>query len=264
MQSEGDVLAYLASATWDLIRTVVILATLSAAIFRALLDFGGRAFVQRWWTEQRLHSAAMATLNQGRASVADLYSLDHRQLCAQISAAAQFDLQQARVASPLLTALVGRACTDLPDPQSTESVACTRERLSQGAEREIDMLQAHLTQSMSRLTTDASIAISFGVISLLLALAGAPRYGQLVEVTGTLCLVQSAVALGDAHGASWFWVRWLRLLTPVFIVIALVLTFTPVIPVDVTPMLLAVIGGYSGGMLSPIFVAALARLYAPR
>src|SRR5215471_4871256 len=91
VQPESDVLGYLASATWDLIRSVVILGVLSAAIFRAILDFGGRATVQRWWIERWLSGATVDALNQGRSG-GDLYSLEYRQLCAQISAAAQFDL----------------------------------------------------------------------------------------------------------------------------------------------------------------------------
>jgi hypothetical protein len=263
VQSESDVLTYLASATWDLIRSVVILAVLSAAIFRAVLDFGGRAIVQRWWIERWLNSAAVEALNQEK-SAAGLYSLDYRQLCAQLSAATQFDLRERRTASPLLRAFVGpESVDDLQTLESTVSDARAQERLSQNVERQIDMLQAFLAQSMSRLTNDASVAISFGVISLLLALAS-PRYGELVGTTGILCLVQSVTAVADARIASSVWIRWLRLLIPALIVIALVLTLAPFIPVDLTPMLLVVISGYSGGMLSPIMLTALTRMSAQR
>jgi hypothetical protein len=264
VQSESDVLTYLASATWDLIRSVVILAVLSAAIFRAVLDFGGRALVQRWWIERWLEAAAVETLTQGKSG-AGIFSLDHRQLCAQISAAAQFDLHEKRTESLLLRAFVGpESIDDLHKLQSTESDARAQERLSQSVERQIDMFQAFLAQSMSQLTNDASIAISFGVISLLLALADTSKYGQLVEITGVLCLVQSVVALGDARIAGRAWVRWLRLLIPTIIVIALILTLAPLLTIDFTPMLLVVISGYSGGMLSPIIVTGLTRIYALR
>ena len=263
LQSESDVLSYLASATWDLIRSVVILAMLSAAIHRAVLDFGGRAIVQRWWTERWLNPAAVDALNQGKSG-ASLYSLDHRQLCAQISAATQFDLREKRIASPLLSAFVGpESIDDLQKLESMDSSARGQERLSQSVERQIDMFQAFLAQSMSRLTHDASIAISFAVISLLLALAS-PRYGLLAGITGILCLAQSLVALGDARNAGLTWIRVLRFSIPALIVIGLVLTLAPRIPVDLSPMLLVVISGYGGGTLSPIIVTSLTRLSAPR
>ena len=261
--AESDVLTYLASATWDLIRSVVILAVLSAAIFRAVLDFGGRAIVQRWWIERRLNSAAVEALSQGKSG-GGLFSLDHRQLCAQISAAAQSDLHDKRTASPLLRAFVGpESIDDLNKLQSTDSDARAKERLSQNVERQIDMFQAFLAQSMSRLTNDSGIAISFGAISLLLALTGTTKYGPLVGATGLLCLIQSLVALGDARIPDSARIRTLRLLVPAIIVVALVLTLAPFIPVDLTPMLLVVISGYSSGMISPIIVTALTRLYAP-
>lgn len=264
LQSEGDVLPYLASATGDLIRSVVILAILSAAVFRAILDLGGRAVVQRWWIERCLNSAAVEALSRGRSG-AGLYSLDHRQLCAQISAAVQFDLHEHRTASPLLRAFAEtESVDDLQTPQSTDLDARAEERVSHNVERQIDMVQAFLAQSMSRLTNDASVAISFGLIALLLTLAGARRYAALADITALLCLVQSLAALADARAASWAWVRWLRLMIPTIIVLALVLTLTPFIPVDLTPMLLVVMSGYSGGVLSPIIVTALTRIYTTR
>jgi hypothetical protein len=264
LPSESDVLSYLASATWDLVRSVVILAVLSAAVFRAALDFGGRAIVQRWWIEGWLDSAAVEALNQGEAGLG-LYSLDYHQLCAQISTATQFDLHEKRIASPLLKAFVGRDLVDdLPKLRSTDADARVQERLSQNVERQIDLLQAFMAQSMSRFTNDATIAISFGLISLLLALAYVPGYRPLADITALLCLFQSLAALGDARFARSAWIRWLRLLIPAFIVIVLVVTLTPVAPVDLTPMLLVVVSGYGGGMLSPIVVTALTRLYASR
>jgi len=264
LPSESDILSYLASATWDLIRSVVILAVLSAAIFRASLDFGVRAVVQGWWIEHWLDPAAVEALNQGEAG-AGLYSLDYHQLCAQISGATQFDLSEKRAASPLLKAFVSEeSIDDLQKLQLADSDARAQERLSQNVERQIDMLQAFMAQAMSRFTNDATIAISFGLISLLLALAHSIGYGPLAEIAGLLCLLQTLAALGDARFARSTWIRWLRLLIPAFIVIVLVLTLTPSVVVDLTPMLLVVVTGYSGGMLSPIVVTALTRLYASR
>src|SRR5438132_14292737 len=104
MGSETQLISNVANSAWQLALAAVALAIISALALRAAMDLGVRASVQRSLLREWFGNGAKLESMEKRladlGSGLSLYALDYRQICAQLSAAVQYDLSEGMLAPP--------------------------------------------------------------------------------------------------------------------------------------------------------------------
>ena len=296
MSTESQLIAQAADTAGDLARAVITLALVSALLLRGALDLGARAVVQRnllrRWTGRSSHSFVLVEMDMNRlGSRASLYALDFRQICAQLSAAVQYQLNEGHVETVLLKTFVppeGEADLTLVSDQATSSDArqAALQRLSSLIERAIDDLQAYFTQSMTRFVYEATLVITL-VSSALIVQSANARVVQASQTSPTatvdvyrwapLALLAFALIylvftlrdagvhfFGESHveQATIWWGRNLVLVTAAALLVGVLLVAANVPDWRATAIFLLV--GYGSAVLCPIFMSLLGRLTQQR
>ena len=206
----------------DVVVAVLVLAGLSAALLRALLDLGVRAAFQRHWIrawlqrekgEERSNVSADEILDYLQAESGEAtYSLDYRQVCGQIASAVEAWLSDPRTVGPIPEAVLMIFAGATPDElfllrnqpsnrgpaggflrrrargqDSSSELDDALQRLLSQAERRVDDLQAHLARSSVQMTYTSAFFLNFALTSVLTAVTSGNQ-GVTTSLVGVCAL----------------------------------------------------------------------------